>query len=54
MPLELSIMFISLTLRSKWPYKRHMHVSFRKQKQHIKNYYAGIHGIQEAEAMTGV
>lgn len=31
MPLELSITFISLTLRSTWLYKSHMHISFRKE-----------------------
>lgn len=30
-PLELGIMFISLTLRSTWPHKSHMHIIFRKK-----------------------
>lgn len=48
MPLELGI--ITLTLRSTWPYKSHMHIIFRKKNNTSKTImqkYVGYRNLRQ-------
>lgn len=50
MPLELGIVFISLTLRSTWPHKSHMHIIFRKKNNTSKTImqeYVGYRNLRQ-------